>query len=59
LQKSNKENQGRMLGIQQKREEQRVQYEEQRIRSETDELSIKLQLEKRVLFAKQLSIKTQ
>ena len=48
-----------MLGIQQKREEQRVQYEEQRIRSETDELSIKLQLEKRVLFAKQLSIKTQ
>jgi len=59
LQKGNKERQGRMLGMQRRREEQQVQYEEQRIRSETDERSIKLQLEKRVLFTKQLSIKTQ
>jgi len=59
LQKGTKERQGRMLGMQRRREEQRVQYEEQRIRSETDERSIKLQLEKRVLFTKHLSIKTQ
>jgi len=40
-------------------EEQQVQYEEQCIRSKTDEQAIKLQLEKRVLFVKQLSIQTQ